>query len=126
MVLLDTVGELATAYSAADIAFVGGSLVPKGGHNILEPALYGVPTIVGPYMENFREIAGIFTSGGAVRRVGSGPDLAAELSRWASDPRPYAEMGRKGSELLAAFRGATARNAAIVERELSRRRGGAG
>jgi len=124
VILLDTVGELLAAYAAADIAFVGGSLVPKGGHNILEPALYGVPTIVGPHMENFREIAGIFTSGGAVRRVRSGLELAAELSRWASDPRAYAETGRKASELLAAFRGATARNAAIVERELSRRCGG--
>ncbi len=123
VIILDSVGELLAAYAAADIAFVGGSLVPKGGHNILEPALYGVPTIVGPHMENFREIAGIFTSGGAVRRVQDGPELAGELSRWASDPRPYAETGRKGSELLAAFRGATGRNAAIVERELSRRRG---
>ena len=126
VILLDTVGELLAAYAAADIAFVGGSLVPKGGHNILEPALYGVPTIIGPHMENFREIAGIFTRGGAVRQVRSGPELAAELSRWATDPRPYAEMGRRASELLAAFRGATERNAAIVERELSRRRGGAG
>ena len=125
VVLLDTVGELLAAYAAADIAFVGGSLVPKGGHNILEPALYGVPTIVGPHMENFREIAEIFTSGGAVRRVRDGAGLADELRRWASDPRPYAETGRRASELLAAFRGATARSAAIVERELSRRGGAA-
>ena len=121
VVLLDTVGELLAAYAAADIAFVGGSLVAKGGHNILEPALYGVPTIVGPHMENFREIAGIFISGRAVRQVRDGAGLAEELSRWARDRKPYAEMGRKGSELLAAFRGATERNAAIVERELSRR-----
>ncbi|MGE5189447.1 MAG: 3-deoxy-D-manno-octulosonic acid transferase [Gemmatimonadota bacterium] len=123
VVLLDSVGELLAAYAAADVAFVGGSLVAKGGHNILEPALYGVPTIVGPHMENFREIAEIFTSGQAVRTVRSGAELAAELSRWASDPGPYAETGRKAAELLAAFRGATARNVAIVERELSRRRG---
>ncbi len=126
VILLDTVGELLAAYAAADIAFVGGSLVPKGGHNILEPALYGVPTIVGPHMENFREIAGIFTTGRAVRRVQDGAELAAELSRWASDPRPYAETGRRASELLAAFRGATGRNAAIVERELARGRGARG
>ncbi len=126
VILLDTVGELLSAYAAADIAFVGGSLVPKGGHNILEPALYGVPTIVGPHMENFREIAGIFTTGRAVRQVGGGADLAAELSRWAVDPRSYAETGRRASELLAAFRGATGRNAAIVESELSRSRGAGG
>ncbi len=123
VLLLDTVGELLAAYAAADIAFVGGSLVPQGGHNILEPALYGVPTIVGPHMENFREIAGIFTSGRAVRQVRGGAELAGELARWASDPQPYAETGRNASELLAAFRGATGRNVAIVERELSRPRG---
>ena len=126
VILLDTVGELLAAYAAADIAFVGGSLVPKGGHNILEPALYGVPTIVGPHMENFREIDAIFTSGRAVRHVQSGLELAAEMSRWAADPGPYAESGRKAAELLAAFRGATERNAAIILRELSRRRGGGG
>ncbi len=126
VILLDTVGELLPAYAAADLAFVGGSLVPKGGHNILEPALYGVPTIVGPHMENFREIDGIFTSGRAVRHVQGGAELAAELSRWAADPRPYAESGRKAAELLAAFRGATERNAEIVLRALSgRRKGGA-
>ncbi len=125
VVLLDSVGELLAAYAAADVAFVGGSLVPKGGHNILEPALYGVPTIVGPHMENFREIATVFTSGRAVRQVGGGAELAGELSRWASDPGPYAETGRNASELLAAFRGATGRNAAIVERALSRRSGAA-
>ncbi len=126
VILLDTVGELLAAYAAADIAFVGGSLVPKGGHNILEPALYGVPTIVGPHMENFREIDDIFSSGRAVRHVQDGRQLAAELSRWAADPGPFAESGRKAAELLAAFRGATERNAAIVLRELSRRRGGGG
>ncbi len=123
VILLDTVGELLAAYAAADIAFVGGSLVPKGGHNILEPALYGVPTVVGPHMENFREIAGIFTDGRAVVQVRGGAELAEELSRWAADRRPYAETGRRGSELLSAFRGATDRNAAAVLRELARRDG---
>lgn len=122
VILLDTVGELLSAYAAADIAFVGGSLVPKGGHNILEPALFGVPTIVGPHMENFREIFEIFADAGAVVPVRGAKELAERLARWAADPRGSAETGRRAKELLAAFRGATQRNAAIVERELARRR----
>jgi 3-deoxy-D-manno-octulosonic-acid transferase len=122
VVLLDTVGELLSAYAAADIAFVGGSLVPKGGHNILEPALFGVPTLVGPHMENFREISEIFRDAQAIVQVKDGAGLALLAERWAGDPSVVAGTGRRARELLAAFRGATARNAGIVERELSRRR----
>lgn len=60
VLLLDSIGELATVYSLADVALVGGSLVPRGGHNVLEPAFYGVPIIVGPHTENFRDIIGLF------------------------------------------------------------------
>lgn len=120
VVLLDTVGELLPAYAAADIAFVGGSLAPKGGHNILEPALYGVPTLIGPHMENFREIAEIFRDAGAVGRIRDGAELSERVVRWARDPAREGEMGRRARELLAAFRGATERNAEIVERELAR------
>jgi 3-deoxy-D-manno-octulosonic-acid transferase len=122
VVLLDTVGELLSAYAAADIAFVGGSLVPRGGHNILEPAFYGVPTLVGPHMENFREIADIFGDAGAVVKVKDPAELADRLERWAADPSGMSDTGSRARELLAAFRGATERNAAIVERELARRR----
>jgi 3-deoxy-D-manno-octulosonic-acid transferase len=122
VVLLDTVGELLSAYAAADIAFVGGSLVPKGGHNILEPAFYGVPTIVGPHMENFREISEIFRDAGAVVQVKDAPQLSDRIAQWAADPSGMSETGRRARELLAAFRGATERNAGIVERELVRRR----
>ena len=125
VVLLDTVGELLAAYSSADIAFVGGSLVPKGGHNILEPALFGVPTITGTHMHNFREITEIFTRGEAVITVQDGEDLSRLLLEWATDPSPFAEVGRRARGLLESFRGATARNAALVARELSRRAGGA-
>lgn len=67
VLLLDTLGELASVYALADIAFVGGSLVPRGGHNILEPAHWGVATVVGPHTENFRDIIGIFRQADAVR-----------------------------------------------------------
>lgn len=126
VLLLDTVGDLLSAYAAADIAFVGGSLVPKGGHNIIEPALYGVPTLVGPHMRNFREIADIFREAGAVGQVRNPEDLSARLARWAADPSVESGMGSRARELLAAFRGATERNAGVVVREMSRGRGRAG
>lgn len=125
VVLLDTMGELLAAYAAADIAFVGGSLVPKGGHNILEPALFGVPTLTGTHMGNFREITDIFTRGEALVLVKDEQELCRRLSEWAVDPSPFSEMGRRARQLLAGHRGATGRNAAIVARELARRAGGA-
>jgi hypothetical protein len=72
--LVDSIGELAALYSLATVAFVGGSLVPRGGHNILEPALYGVPVVTGNHYENFRDIVNYFRERNAVRVVG-----AAEL-----------------------------------------------
>ncbi len=121
VILLDTMGELLAAYSAADIAFVGGSLVPKGGHNILEPALFGVATVAGPHMENFREIALIFSRGDALVLVKDEAELGRRFSEWAADPAPFSEMGRRARGLLEQHRGATERNAAIVVRELDRK-----
>ena len=68
--LVDTIGELAALYALGDVAFVGGSLVPRGGHNIIEPAQHGVPIMVGNHTENFRDIVGLFQSQDAVRVVG--------------------------------------------------------
>ena len=65
VVVLDTIGELATIYQLATVVFVGGSLVPTGGHNILEPAVFGRPIVFGPHMENFAEIAAAFVANGA-------------------------------------------------------------
>jgi 3-deoxy-D-manno-octulosonic-acid transferase len=107
VLLLDTVGELSGAYAAADLAFVGGSLVPKGGHNVLEPAWHGVPTIVGPHMENFREIADAFLAGDALIRVAGEEELADRLARFAADPRRFRAIGLRAKELLETFRGAS-------------------
>ena len=107
VVLLDTVGELSSAYAAADLAFVGGSLVPKGGHNVLEPAWHGVPTIVGPHMENFREIADAFLAGDALIRVAEEEELVDRFRRFAADPRLFSGTGRRAKELLETFRGAS-------------------
>jgi 3-deoxy-D-manno-octulosonic-acid transferase len=124
VVLLDTVGELLSAYSMADIAFVGGSLVPKGGHNILEPALFGVPIVVGTHMGNFQEIAEIFIRGEAVTPVRNASELSRVLSEWAADPTPFLERGERARRLLERLRGATGKNADLVVGELLRREGG--
>ena len=125
VVLLDTVGELQSAYAAADIAFVGGSLAPKGGHNILEPAFFGVPVVTGPHMENFREIFEMFSRENALVTVRDGAGLSRVLSEWASDPSSFSEMGIRAKRLLETLRGATERNAALIARELVRRGGAA-
>jgi 3-deoxy-D-manno-octulosonic-acid transferase len=69
VLLVDSIGELAALYALADVAFVGGSLVPRGGHNIIEPALHGVAIVTGSYTENFRDIVALFQSRDAVRIV---------------------------------------------------------
>jgi 3-deoxy-D-manno-octulosonic-acid transferase len=114
VLLLDSMGELAGAYAAAELAFVGGSLVPKGGHNVLEPAGFGVPTLVGPHMENFREIASAFLSAGALLQVSGGGELAVRFARFAADPSAFRETGRRAKALLESFRGASDRNASAV------------
>jgi len=106
--LLDSIGELASVYAIADIAFVGGSLVPRGGHNILEPAQYGVPILVGPYTENFRDIVKSFEIRGAVRIVPSG-ELAQAFLELASHEEQRKSLGRLAVETLQAHTGATQR-----------------
>jgi 3-deoxy-D-manno-octulosonic-acid transferase len=106
--LVDSIGELAALYSLATVAFVGGSLVPRGGHNILEPALYGVPVITGNHYENFRDIVNYFRERNAVRVVGVAelPLVFLELieSREARET-----LGRNALAALESQRGATAR-----------------
>ncbi len=88
--LLDTMGELSLWYGIADVAFVGGSLVPEGGHNPLEPAAFGVPVLFGPHMEDFAEIAGELLEARGAARVVDGEELEARL-----DPLLGAESGRR-------------------------------
>ena len=82
IVLLDSLGELAALYRIATVAFIGGTLVATGGHNPLEPARFAVPIVVGPSMENFREIAGKFNDAGAWRQVADAGGLAATWDEW--------------------------------------------
>ena len=106
--LLDTIGELAALYALADLAFVGGSLVPRGGHNIIEPAQYGVATLVGNHTENFRDIVSLFQSRDAVRIVGPAELPLVFLELLANDAERRA-LGKRAAETVGAQIGATAR-----------------
>jgi 3-deoxy-D-manno-octulosonic-acid transferase len=107
--VLDTLGELATVYQLADVAFVGGSLVPTGGHNPIEPARFGVPVLTGPHTRNFAAVYAQFISAGAAVVVHSREELATALTRWLSDPTAARRAGEAGRELLARNTGATSR-----------------
>lgn len=109
VLLLDTLGELAGTYAAATLAFVGGSLVPAGGHNPVEPALWGKPIVFGSSMENFRLMAQVFQSVGAAIEVHDTAELRARLFELLSDAERCAAMGRAGRALVEASRGATMR-----------------
>lgn len=104
--LLDSVGELASIYALADIAFVGGSLVPVGGHNILEPAQYGAAIIVGPHTFNFREIVSIFAQGNALR-VANAENLTGQLLALLTNTEERKQLGRRARELFEQHSGAT-------------------
>jgi 3-deoxy-D-manno-octulosonic-acid transferase len=108
ILLLDSIGELASLYALADLAFVGGSLVPRGGHNIIEPAQYGVPILVGPYTENFRDIIKSFQDNRALRVV-EAANLAPVLVELASNPTERQSLGKHAAETLASYTGATQR-----------------
>jgi 3-deoxy-D-manno-octulosonic-acid transferase len=106
ILLIDSIGELSSLYALADIAFVGGSLVPRGGHNLIEPAQHGVPILVGPHTENFRDIVELFKSRDAVRVVRP-PELSSSLLELLADENQRRELGRRAAETLASQRGAT-------------------
>ncbi len=108
VLLLDTLGELASVYAVASLAFVGGSLVNRGGHNILEPAQHGVPIMVGPFTQNFRDIVGIFRRADAVLIVRP-EDVRKEWLRLLADASARQDLGRRAAEVFAAQAGATRR-----------------
>jgi 3-deoxy-D-manno-octulosonic-acid transferase len=111
----DTLGELLTLYAAADIAFVGGSLVPIGGHNLLEPAALARPIIVGPHNFNGPDIAEMLLASGAAMQVISAESLADAILKLAASPPLRAEMGERGRRIVAENRGALARVLDIIE-----------
>jgi len=113
--LVDTIGELAALYALGDVAFVGGSLVPRGGHNIIEPAQHGVAIIVGNHTENFRDIVGLFQARDAVRVVGPA-EFPLMLMDLLSNETERTALGRRGAETLRSQMGATERTANALEK----------
>jgi 3-deoxy-D-manno-octulosonic-acid transferase len=109
VLLLDSLGELPQVYALASVVFVGGSLVPSGGHNILEPAVAGKAVVVGPHMENFQEIAEQFRSERALVQVGSAEELASEVSALLLDDRRRRDLGERARQLVGRNRGAVRR-----------------
>ena len=114
VLLLDSIGELASLYRLADGAFVGGSLVPSGGHNILEPAAFGKVPVFGPSMENFAEIASRFVSAGAAIQVESPEDVGVAWIELFRNPQRMKEMSEKARNLVESSRGATSRALAKI------------
>ena len=119
--LCDTIGELPAMYGAADVAFVGGSLAPKGGHNPLEAALWGCPIALGPHTFNCAEAARALARAGAAVRVRCAAELARRLGDWLADPDAARGAALAARRTFAAQRGALARSVALLERQLRAR-----
>jgi 3-deoxy-D-manno-octulosonic-acid transferase len=114
VVVVDTMGELAQLFHVATVVFVGGSLVDAGGHNILEPAVFGKPIVFGPYMHNFAEIARTFLDNRGAVQVHSGAELETTIVELLSDPVRRAGLGAAARALVEASRGAKAKTLAAI------------
>jgi 3-deoxy-D-manno-octulosonic-acid transferase len=110
VLLVDSVGRLGELYRLAQVAFVGGSLVPIGGHNLLEPAALGIPVLFGPFTGHVAEPARLLEAGGGGVRVRDGGELTQELARLLADPAARRETGLRAVGTLRANRGALQRN----------------
>jgi 3-deoxy-D-manno-octulosonic-acid transferase len=115
VLLLDSLGELIDFYAAADLAFVGGSLVPVGGHNLLEPAALGVPILTGPHTSNAPEVAQLLTARGAARVVHDAAELGTQVNALIADPGGRAAFGARARASVDSNRGALARLLALIE-----------
>ena len=118
IVVLDTIGELAQLYQVATAVFVGGSLVDQGGHNILEPAVFGKPVVFGPYMQNFAEIARAFIDNDAAIQIRTGRELEHALMGLLTDPVRRARLGAAARALVEANRGARGKTMTAIARVL--------
>lgn len=114
IVILDTIGELATIYQIATIVFVGGSLVATGGHNVLEPAVFGKPIVFGPHMQNFFEIADAFVSNGAGVQLSGDDELEEAFLSLMGDPVRRARLGAAARALVEANRGANEKSVTVL------------
>ncbi len=112
--ILDTIGQLVHNYAVADIVFMGGSLVNKGGHNVLEPAFLEKPILFGPHMSNFRDIADLLLENNAAIMVQDQRALQQNLEELLSDPRRCLELGSRARQVILENQGATHRNAQLL------------
>ncbi len=115
VIILDTRGELALAYREAVVAFVGGTLVPVGGHNLLEPAVWGTPVIFGPYTDHCAEVATLLQETGGGCRVMGGEELATVLGEWLAQPDTRARIGQAAKRMVLDNQGALARSVEFIE-----------
>jgi 3-deoxy-D-manno-octulosonic-acid transferase len=119
VMVLDTIGELAALYRRGDIVFVGGSLAPWGGHNLIEPAVYGKPILFGPHMSNFKEMASMFLEAGAAVRVASREVLEDAVEELIQDAPKRSELGERARGLVQANRGAGCKTIEIAREALA-------
>lgn len=118
VIVLDTIGELPAFYSIADIAFIGGSLVNAGGHNLMEPARFGKPVLFGPYMTNFADIAKEMKQKGGGIEVQGSEDLVREISGLLADRTKAENMGRVAYSIVEGDRGVMERSISLISRYL--------
>jgi len=114
--ILDAVGKLVSFYAVADIVFVGGSLIKKGGHNILEPASLSKPILFGPHMFNFSDIADLFLNNKAAIKVSGQADLKTNIAELLRNHSRAIELGRRAQQLILQNQGATRRNAEYIRK----------
>ena len=117
-IVLDTVGELPQLYQLSQVVFVGGSLVPLGGHNMLEPALRQKPVVFGPHTSNFREGAELLVTAGAALVVRDAKEVEGALDELLSDPARRAAMGEAAFEAVVGRQGAVLQTLELIERFL--------
>ena len=120
VLILDTLGELASVYALCDVAFVGGSLVEERGHNPLEPAVYGKPVLFGPHMEDFAEISRDLLAVGGARQVHDAEELCVGISLLLTDAAERERAGLQAQELIASRRGVTEAHLALILTVLAR------
>jgi len=119
ILLLDTIGELARVYRYGTVAFIGGSLVPRGGHNPIEPAAAGVPVCFGPHMTAFRDVAKAFLTKGAAREVKNASEFAQFVEEMTTDDALRSAWGERARGVVAENRGASERTARRIVELLS-------
>jgi 3-deoxy-D-manno-octulosonic-acid transferase len=121
ILVADTMGELLLLLGTATVAVFGGSLLARGGHNVLEAAVWGVPVVTGPGMDNFAEISQLLSAAGAMIRLDAPAGLTSVLLELLADPPRCRQMGAAGAQAVAENRGAARRQLALVARQLAER-----